>query len=71
MAIDMETSAPADSMATRLSRHVDLLQRIEEIIREERSDLVQAVQNLANAAPPTAEQLDSMQLRSENNRYGS
>lgn len=66
MATDMENTA-ADSLPTRLSRHVDLLQRIEEILREERADLIQATQNLAEACPPTAEQADAMQLRNENN----
>jgi hypothetical protein len=67
MATDVETNVQADSLPTRLSRHVDLLQRIEEILREERADLVQAAKNLADAAPLTAEQTDAIQLRNENN----
>jgi hypothetical protein len=66
MASEMETTQ-AESLPTRLSRHVELLQRIEEILREERADLVQATENLANAAPLTAEQADAVQLRNENN----
>src|SRR5438445_13828 len=65
MATEVETSAPADSLPTRLSRHVDLLQRIEEILREERADLIQAAKNLENAAPLTVEQADLAQLRDE------
>lgn len=66
MATDIDTSS-ADSLPTRLSRHVDLLQRIEEILREERADLIQATQKLTDAGPLTAEQVDAVQLRNENN----
>ncbi len=66
MATDMETNA-AESLSSRLHRHMDLLQRIEEILHEERTELIQANQLFSVASPGNADQADTMQLRNENN----
>jgi len=73
MATDSETNgaetslSPAESLPSRLHRHVDLLQRIEEILREERAELIQASQELAGSIPANGDQADTLQLRNENN----
>ena len=73
MATDMETNttenslSAAESLPSRLHRHLDLLQRIEEILREERAELIQASEELSGAIPANGDQADTLQLRNENN----
>jgi chromosome segregation ATPase len=65
VATDIEPTA-AESLPSRLHRHVDLLQRIEEIIREERTELIQAGHEFGMASPANGDQADTLQLRKEN-----
>ena len=67
MATDVETKS-TESLPSRLHRHVDLLQRIEEILREERTELAQASQDFADGSPGNGDQADTLQLRDENNQ---
>ena len=66
MATELEVTQAADSLASRLHRHLDLLQRIEEILREERTDLIEAGKGLGDASPGAGGSTDAEQLRSEN-----
>src|SRR6266403_639591 len=66
MPTDVETKT-AESLPSRLHRHFDVLQRIVEILREERTELVQSCLDFAGANPGNADQADTLQLRNENN----
>jgi chromosome segregation ATPase len=65
MASELESTA-AESLPSRLHRHLDLLQRIEEILREERTELIAAGQSVVDGSPIMTDQADAQQLRTEN-----
>src|SRR4051794_13652839 len=66
MATETEANG-VETLPSRLHRHLDLLLRIEEILREERTDLLQAGKDLREAIPSGGDAEELHRLRTENN----
>ena len=68
MSIKLE-NAPAETASDRLGRHLDLLQRLGEVLQEERTDLAAVCQAMIACSAPSGSTDEAIvQLHSENNR---
>jgi chromosome segregation ATPase len=66
MATETEANG-VETLPSRLHRHLDLLLRIEEILREERTELLQAGKDLGAATSTVGDADELHRLRTENN----